>query len=55
MIVIGGALLGVILGWVAARTRGGTRWDIAQYATSYAIALALAGLVITILLDRTVL
>jgi uncharacterized membrane protein YfcA len=55
MIVIAGALSGAILGWLAARKRGGTRWDIAQYAAAYAIALALLGLFVTILLDRTLL
>ena len=52
MIVIGGGLLGAICGAVAARKRGGKIWDIAQYATAYAIAFALLGLVITIIIDR---
>ena len=55
MIVIAGAVTGALWGALAARKRGGSRWDIAQYATSGAIALALAGLVVTLLLDRTVL
>lgn len=54
MIVIVLALLGVFLGLRAAGKRGGNRWDKAQYATSFAIAFALVGLLATVLLERYV-
>lgn len=54
MIVILAALAGAVIGGLTARKRKGNRLDIAQYATVYAIAFALAGLVITVLLDRFV-
>lgn len=54
MIVIGGALLGAILGGLQARKREGNRLDIAQYATAYAIAFGLIGMIITIAVHRMV-
>lgn len=55
MIVIGGALIGAVWGGLVARKRGGSRWDIAQYAAAAGIALALVGMILTIVLDRTLL
>ncbi|MEM7190196.1 MAG: apolipoprotein acyltransferase [Pseudomonadota bacterium] len=52
MIVIVLALTGAIWGGRTAKKRGGTRADVAQYAAGYGIAFALAGLVITLLIDR---
>ncbi len=52
MIVILAALAGAIWGGLTARRRGGQAADIAQYAAGYAIALALAGVFVTIFLDR---
>ncbi|MEM6939311.1 MAG: apolipoprotein acyltransferase [Pseudomonadota bacterium] len=46
------ALIGAVIGGLTARRRKGNRLDIAQYATSFGIAFALLGLVITIVLDR---
>lgn len=46
--VIAGALWGAYL----ARSRGGTRADIAQYAAGFAIAFAIAGLFVTLLLGQ---
>jgi hypothetical protein len=52
MIVIICALCGAIWGGNVARKRGGKAADIAQYAAGYAIALSLAGLFVTILIER---
>lgn len=52
MIVILAALAGAIWGGLLARKRGGKPADIAQYAAGYAIALALAGLIVTIVIER---
>lgn len=52
MIVILGALAGALWGGYLARSRGGKAADIAQYAAGYAIALSLAGLFVTIFLER---
>ena len=45
-------ILGAFIGGNTARKRGGNRKDIAQYAASFGIAFALAGFVLTVLLDR---
>lgn len=52
MIVIAAALIGAILGGSLAARRKGNRADIAQYATVYAIAFALVGLVLTIGIEK---
>lgn len=52
MIVIATALLGAILGGFTAKKRGGKAADIAQYATAYAIAFAIVGMLATILIHR---
>jgi hypothetical protein len=52
MIVIGLALFGAILGGLRARRRGGKAADIAQYAAAHAIAFALVGLLLTIVIHR---
>ncbi len=52
MIVILSALIGAISGVLTARRRGGKRLDMLQFGAGYAIAFALAGLVITIVIDR---
>lgn len=54
MIVILAAIAGATWGGMLARKRGGKPADIAQYAAGYAIALALAGLFVTIFLERMV-
>ena len=54
MIYIPAGLIGGLIGAYTARRRGGKGLDIAQYAAAYAIAFALLGLIVTIILDRTV-
>jgi hypothetical protein len=54
MIVIAGALGGAVIGGLTAKRRKGNAADVAQYATGFAIAFALAGLVATILIERAV-
>ena len=53
MIVLAGAILGAILGAWNAKRRNGTRLDMLQYATATAIAFALIGLIITIVIHRS--
>lgn len=53
MIVVAGAVLGAVLGVWNAKRRGGNRLDMLQYGTVTAIAFALAGLIITIMVHRS--
>lgn len=53
MIVIAATLIGAFLGGLTARRRKGNAADIAQYATGFAIAFALAGLIVTIIVEKT--
>ena len=52
MIVIFAALAGAILGGLRAARRKGNKLDIAQYAAVHAIAFALAGLFLTIFIEK---
>jgi hypothetical protein len=52
MIILAFAVLGALIGGFAARSRGGKKLDIAQYAASYALAFAIIGLFITVFLTR---
>lgn len=54
MIVIVAAIAGLLIGGWTAKKRNGNRADIAQYATVYAIAFALAGLILTIAIEKLV-
>jgi len=54
MIVIAGAIVGAILGTLTAKKRGGTRADLWQYGTVYAIAFSLGGLILTIAIEKLV-
>ncbi len=54
MIVILGALCGAVIGGATAKRRKGNLADIAQYAVIYSIAFALMGLVITILIEKSI-
>lgn len=54
MIVIAAALIGVLIGALTARKRGGNRLDMAQYAAGYALAFVVVGLIATVLIDRAV-
>ena len=47
-------LIGAFLGARQAKKRKGTSADIVQYAAGYGIFFALIGLVITVILDRSV-
>ena len=47
-------LFGAILGAAIARKRRGKGLDMAQYAACYGILFALIGLILTIIVDRTV-
>ena len=52
MIAIVGAFLGAIYGAWRARKRGGNRLDLAQYAAVHALIFALAGVFVTIAIER---
>ncbi len=52
MIVLAGIAIGVIIGLMKARSRGGNGFDKAQYATVWAILLGLLGLFVTIVVER---
>lgn len=54
MIVIGAGLLGAISGYLTARRREGNRLDKAQYAAGFGIAFALLGLIVTVIIDRSI-
>ncbi|WP_146592239.1 apolipoprotein acyltransferase [Puniceibacterium confluentis] len=55
MIVIAGAVLGALTGGFTARRRKGSAADIAQYAAGFGICFGLAGLILTIALDKILL
>ena len=52
MIVIVGFILGALWGAFLARRRKGSRLDIAQYAAAFGIAFAIAGLLLTVIVER---
>ena len=52
MIVIAGALSGAAWGAYLAKSREGSRLDMAQYAAGFAIAFSLLGLFLTIFIER---
>jgi hypothetical protein len=54
MIVIIAALAGAIIGGLTAARRKGNKADMAQWALVYGIAFALAGLVLTIIIEKAV-
>ena len=54
VVVWGMAILGAILGALAARKRNGSAADMAQYAAGYGIAFALVGLILSLILVRLV-
>ncbi|EIE50940.1 apolipoprotein acyltransferase [Salipiger aestuarii] len=53
MIMIAATLAGALLGGLTARRRKGNAADVAQYATGFAIAFLLAGLIVTIIVEKT--
>jgi hypothetical protein len=52
MIVIVAFLLGALWGGYLARRRKGSRLDIVQYAVAFGIAFAIAGLILTVIVER---
>ncbi|GGG61281.1 hypothetical protein GCM10011415_04190 [Salipiger pallidus] len=54
MIVIAAVLIGAVLGGMTARKRKGNKADIAQFVVVYAIAFGLAGLIVTIIIEKSV-
>ena len=52
MILLICAILGIVIGAATARRRKGNRLDMAQYAAGYAIAFMIAGLFLTLFIDR---
>lgn len=54
MIIYVLGIIGVLIGWLTARKRGGNRLDIAQYAAGFGIAFMLIGLILTVMLDRLI-
>jgi hypothetical protein len=55
MFVIGGLVFGAIGGALVAQRRGGKAADMAQYAAGFGIAFGLAGLFLTLIVDRLLL
>ncbi|EKE45126.1 hypothetical protein OCGS_0821 [Oceaniovalibus guishaninsula JLT2003] len=52
MIVLAGIVIGALWGALTARKRQGNRLDMAQWAAAAAIAGALLGLILTVILER---
>ena len=52
MIVLAGGVLGALLGVWNARRRNGTRLDMAQFGAVYGMAFTLAGIFVTLGVDR---
>ncbi len=52
MIVIAGVILGAIWGAMLAKRRGGKRLDMIQYAAGYGILFGIAGLFLTIAVEK---
>ncbi|MEP2642149.1 apolipoprotein acyltransferase [Roseobacter sp.] len=55
MIVITAAIFGALLGGFNAARRKGNKKDIAQYATAYALAFMIVGMITTIVVHRILL
>jgi hypothetical protein len=53
MVILAGLVLGVLIGTVTAKRRGGKTLDILQYGAGYGIAFCLVGVFLTIVLDRS--
>jgi hypothetical protein len=54
MIVIAGLIVGAVLGATKAKRKGGNRLDMLQYAAVFAIIGAIAGMFVTIAIDRMI-
>jgi hypothetical protein len=53
MIVIFAMLAGAVIGGMTAARRQGNRKDIAQYAAGYAMAFMVVGMILTVVIDRS--
>jgi len=53
MLILLGALAGAVIGGATARRRKGNRLDIAQYAAGYAMAFTVVTMILSVVLDRT--
>jgi hypothetical protein len=53
MIVIFGALLGAIIGGITAKRSKGNWADVAQYAAGFGICFGLVGMILTIVLEKS--
>ncbi|MCB1333042.1 MAG: apolipoprotein acyltransferase [Roseivivax sp.] len=53
MFVIAGAILGAILGALSARRRKGNGLDMAQYAAGYGILFAVIGMILTVVIEKS--
>lgn len=49
------AILGAIIGALTAKRRNGKTADILHYAATYAIAFAIAGFILALIVEKTVL
>lgn len=52
MIVLGGMLLGIVVGYFRAAKHGGKALDKLQYSAGFGIAFSLLGLFVTVFLNR---
>ena len=52
MFVIAGAVLGILIGVLTAKKRGGKPADMAQYGAGFGIALAIVGVFVTVVVHR---
>jgi hypothetical protein len=53
MVVLAGLVLGVLIGTFTAKRRGGKALDLLQYGAVYGIAFSLIGLLLTVIIDRS--
>jgi hypothetical protein len=53
MVILAGLVLGVLIGTVTAKRRGGKTLDILQYGAGFGIAFCLIGVFLTIVLERS--
>ncbi len=52
MIVIAAAIIGIVVGVITARKRGGNKLDMAQYGAGFALAFIIVGMIATVVIDR---
>ena len=54
MIILAALFIGAVIGWIRAARFQGNRADKLQYAASHALAFAVLGVFITVLISRSV-